>query len=172
MVALKPLAKNDLPILFDWYQDEDLFSLLVGPYIKRSKSEAIDYMQTHWLNADDGQDLRRMIYENDTPVGTVALTCINMNYRSAYLNIFIYPKNKRRKGLGKKAMALILEEGFRKLGLHRIYLDVLSENIPARELYKTIGFQEEGIARDAAIKNGKFVDVVHMSLLEYEFQSL
>lgn len=39
--------------------------------------------------------------------------------------------------------------------VHRILLDVLEENRGALSVYQTIGYQREGIAREALVRNGR-----------------
>ena len=59
---------------------------------------------------------------------------------------------------GKK----LLEEADNKLGLRRIELLVLTDNIPAINLYKKFGFKTEATRKNAAVKDGKFVDEYFM----------
>jgi len=52
-------------------------------------------------------------------------------------------------GLGHSALALILDHAFDKVGAHRLWLDVKPDNARARHLYAALGFEEEGVMRDA-----------------------
>lgn len=49
--------------------------------------------------------------------------------------------------------------------MHRIYLTVLENNKNAYNLYKKIGFKEDGVLRDAIFKNGKYCNLIMMSIL-------
>jgi RimJ/RimL family protein N-acetyltransferase len=60
--------------------------------------------------------------------------------------------------------------GFNTLNLDRIELRVIDNNIRAKEIYKRLGFAEEGRLRRAAFVNGKPVDVMIMGLLREDFR--
>jgi GNAT superfamily N-acetyltransferase len=53
-----------------------------------------------------------------------------------------------RCGAGRFAMEYALRRGFDELGAHRIFLEVLENNAPARKLYERVGFRAEGLYRD------------------------
>lgn len=53
------------------------------------------------------------------------------------------------RGHGRAAIALLLDYAWLVLGAHRVWLDVKPENRRARHLYSALGFEQEGILRDA-----------------------
>ncbi len=61
-------------------------------------------------------------------------------------------------------MRLLVEFAFRDLNLHRVWLRVFRTNAPALKTYAAAGFAREGVMRDAAFVNGRFVDVVVMGV--------
>lgn len=60
-------------------------------------------------------------------------------YLGAVQNVGVLPQY-RGLGLGR-ALVLKSLHGFRSAGLQRVYLEVTGENIPAVELYRSIGFE-------------------------------
>jgi RimJ/RimL family protein N-acetyltransferase len=60
--------------------------------------------------------------------------------------------------------------GFDNLNLNRIFLYVLTENINAQAIYKSVGFQKEGLLRQASFKAGEYKDLLVMSLLREKFE--
>jgi ribosomal protein S18 acetylase RimI-like enzyme len=60
-------------------------------------------------------------------------------YLGAVQNVGVLPQY-RGLGLGR-ALVLKSLHGFRAAGLHRVYLEVTGENVPAVELYRSIGFE-------------------------------
>lgn len=73
------------------------------------------------------------------------------------------------RGYGSEATKLMLEYGFKNLKLHRIQLIVLDLNERAQQVYRKMGFVEEGIQREALLINNKWHNVVLMGILENEF---
>jgi RimJ/RimL family protein N-acetyltransferase len=59
----------------------------------------------------------------------------------------------------------IIEHGVNNLGLQRIWLTVLSSNIPAIKMYEKLGFEFEGTMRNALYKDGEFRNLMIMGLI-------
>ena len=57
---------------------------------------------------------------------------------------------------------------FDELGMNKVSLDVLEYNERAIKTYERVGFRREGIHREDVYKDGRFVNVVRMSLLDRE----
>lgn len=110
--------------------------------------------------------------QDATPVGLTGLSNINLHSRSAEYWIYIGDGSNRRKGLASDATFLLLRFAFNSLALHRVYLQVMWNNAPAMNLYRKLGFFEEGIARDHFFVGGGFMDMVQFSMLENEFRAL
>lgn len=72
------------------------------------------------------------------------------------------------KGVGREAMRQIIRMAFTSYRAHRLWLDVYPENERARRLYRSLGFQEEGVMRDCIVDRGQFRSLILMSLLEGE----
>ena len=76
-----------------------------------------------------------------------------------------------KQGYGSAVLSLLIENAFRQLNAHRLWLDVFPDNSLARALYKNLGFVEEGTLRDSYYFDGHFRSVVIMSILEGEFKN-
>ena len=74
------------------------------------------------------------------------------------------------RGLGRSILKELMRIAFRELGAHRLFLDVYEDNARARHLYESLGFQYEGIMRDAAKRDGQWHDLRLMSILESEYR--
>jgi len=63
-----------------------------------------------------------------------------------------------RKGIGTAAVALIVEFGFKTLGLQRIFASVFEGNIASQKVLEKCGFQLEGTFRKGVFKNNRFLN--------------
>lgn len=72
-------------------------------------------------------------------------------------------------GLGRRMLKELMRIAFRELGAHRLFLDVYEDNTRARHLYESLGFQYEGVMRDAARREDSWCNLRLMSILETEY---
>ncbi len=73
------------------------------------------------------------------------------------------------RGLGRRILSELIRIAFRELGAHRFFLDVYEDNARARHLYESLGFQYEGLMRDAARREDRWCNLCLMSILETEY---
>jgi RimJ/RimL family protein N-acetyltransferase len=70
----------------------------------------------------------------------------------------------RGQGIGTTLIRSALAAA-RTFGLHRVELTVREPNTGAIELYKKVGFEIEGVQRDAVLVDGVYEDVVCMAMV-------
>lgn len=70
----------------------------------------------------------------------------------------------QHKGIGGKLFEQLLQELRNMNRFRKIKLEVVSDNIPAYNLYKKVGFVETGTSRDDFLIDGKYYDVVAMEM--------
>jgi diamine N-acetyltransferase len=75
------------------------------------------------------------------------------------------------KGFGKTALKLIQKRVFEAYQAHRLWLDVFEDNHRARRVYKSVGFTQEGILREAIRRGESYASLILMSMLEQEYFS-
>jgi RimJ/RimL family protein N-acetyltransferase len=104
-------------------------------------------------------------------IGLTRLTETEAETGGAEFDIYIGEKDCWGKGYGTEASRLICRYGFDKMRLHRIDLWVADANTAAIRVYEKVGFVEEGRARDTLRRNGKWHDMLLMSMLEGELRN-
>jgi len=75
-------------------------------------------------------------------------------------------------GYGQEAMRLLLAFGFQELNLYRVQLTVFSYNPRAIRVYEKLGFQREGVFRQALHRDGQRHDMLLYGLLRPEWEAL
>ncbi len=86
------------------------------------------------------------------PVGQVSLYRIDQqSLRAEYGRLMIGDMAARGKGYARIATRLLVQYGFEKLHLREIFLEVKEDNIPAVNLYRSCGFDEN--ARQGGLIN-------------------
>ncbi len=69
------------------------------------------------------------------------------------------------RGVGSALMAALIDLADRWLGLARIELTVWTDNRRAIALYERFGFEQEGLLRGYAFRDGEYVDALAMARL-------
>jgi RimJ/RimL family protein N-acetyltransferase len=100
-------------------------------------------------------------------IGSVYLQNIDKDKKEAEYGVLIGEKEYTGKGLGTESANLIIQYGFEQLGLEKIYLRVLKENLPARRAYEKVGFRNEDRKETILIDTNE-TDVVFMSITRNE----
>ena len=103
-----------------------------------------------------------------TIIGHIGLYDIDIVSKKTELGILIADDNYRGKGYGSKSTQLMVNYAFESLGMHKVTAEVLSENIASIAMFKKCGFSIDGRLRDHVFKNGRYYDVLSMSILENE----
>jgi RimJ/RimL family protein N-acetyltransferase len=101
-------------------------------------------------------------------VGRAALFSVDDLARSGEVGLSVLPGHQG-KGYGRDVLRVLLGYGFRSRNLRRIHLQTLASNEPALRAYRAAGFVEEGRRREHAWVEGRYDDVVLMSVLRPEW---
>lgn len=171
-VRLRAIEREDIPRFVRWMNDPDVieFLLMNSPLSKA--------MEERWFESQlatpphMGQILAIEVLENDewVHIGNTGLHNVETVHSSAEFGIMIGEKAYWNKGYGREALRLILQHGFGNLNLHRIYLYVFENNLRGIRVYETVGFKREGVLRDDVYKNGRYLNVLIMSILRSEWK--
>jgi RimJ/RimL family protein N-acetyltransferase len=102
-------------------------------------------------------------------IGSCGFFSLDGRNRSSEFGIMIGDKSYWNQGYGTEAVRLLVQHGFNTLNLNRIFLRVLENNPRAIRAYEKAGFTHEGRQRQAEFKDGKYINLLVMSILKDEF---
>jgi RimJ/RimL family protein N-acetyltransferase len=171
-IRLRAIERSDLPRFVAWLNDPEV---RMGLAIYQPLSQAQEenwYENTLKLPAQEQPLVIEIeITQGWTPIGNLGLTNLDWHNRSAEVGIFIGAKQYWNQGYGRKAMELLLAHAFAAMNLYRIYLRVHETNARAVHSYEKAGFQHEGRMRSAHFNNGRYIDVLLMSVLQPDWNA-
>lgn len=168
MIALREIARADIPLVNAWRRDRDVLEGLAAPF--RHIDIEVDQQWYDSYLARRGREVRCAIcLPGGEMVGIVSLTGVDTVHRGAEMHIMIGPHDARNRGVGTAATREMLKHAFRDLNLHRLWLTVVCTNEAARRVYTKVGFRHEGTLRDAVYKDGRYLDQWLMAILSTEF---
>lgn len=157
-IILRKMQKEDLDFLMT-EQGRKENSEYVPKQSKKNHMEAIRNSDFLYLMIEAASDLR--------PLGYVILSGIKSSNNSIYLKQIVI--TEKRKGYGRAALRLIENYVFNTLKCHKLHCRVWTYNSKAINLYRSEDFFEEGIIRDCAIKDHRYLSYIVMSMLEDEY---
>ena len=161
---LRALEKNDLNRIQEWLSDKDFTQLLfqgdIPKNLEKIKQDFVD-------NVDTKKDIIFAIVEkeNNEHIGWAGLYEINWLSRNAELRFFIGKKELWNKGFASETVSVLIDYGFDKLNLHRLYGGANLENIGSVSVFKKLGFSEEGVSKEGFFRNGRYYDLIHFGLI-------
>lgn len=168
-VTLRPVEQRDLGLLVEWRNDPRNWAQFFNRFPLSLDQQQAFYSK---LQASATKKLFMICLQGDEPIGTVGLDHLDPTNQSAeFGNMLIGPSEHLGKGYAREAAELLIGFCFRQLNLRRLYLYVFEDNARARTLYEALGFQVEGTLRQAHFAEGRFKNLVLMSLLRDEWPS-
>ncbi len=169
-VYLRPSERSDLPLFVRWLGDAETTRHLS---IHSPISQAMEDKWFEQAVEQQGRDRYHFVIcllEDGRPIGAADLRNIDQENGHADFGIVIGEKDELNRGYGTEALAALCDFGFGQLRLERIALDVYAGNARAQRSYEKAGFVLEGTLRHAHFADGRFIDVLRMSLLRPEWE--
>jgi diamine N-acetyltransferase len=171
LIRLRAIEKEDLPRFVAWLNDPEVRrNLLLYQPLSLAEEEV-------WFRGilERNVDEQPLVIEIKSakgwlPIGNVGLSNINQHDRSAEVGIVIGEKKYWSQGYGSEVMRLMLKHGFEELNLNRIYLHVYETNQRGIRSYEKAGFVLEGHIRQGRFMEGKYIDILLMSVLRSDWK--
>ena len=161
-VYISPMNADDAEIYAKWLNNPE-----ITQYVNLHNSLVSIYGEKEYIENFSNKEFHMCIVKksNDELIGNIALDKIDYKNGTAELGIFIGENDNLGKGYGSEAINLLTNYGFNELRLHTIYLTVLDNNPRAKRAYTKCGFKECGRRHEAMYRNGKYIDVIYMELI-------
>jgi RimJ/RimL family protein N-acetyltransferase len=158
-VQIRLLDKDtDYTKIQEWLKDEAGRWFLLS----RSSSSSKTFLQ---LLEDERNIFGIILLPDSTPIGLMGFLNYDQNNHKAEMRKLIGEEIHRGKGYAKEATMLWIQYGINNLGLRKIYLNTIENNIRNLTLNKELGFQIEGILRKEFVINNEYYDVIRMGYI-------
>ena len=170
-VRLRAVERTDLPKFYEWVNDPEV-TLGLGMYLPMSNADEEKWFEGAQAGDANEKPLAVEVRDGDAwkLIGSCGVFGIDWVSRSAELGILLGDKSIWNKGYGTEVMRLLLRHGFETLNLNRQFLRVYAANARAFRAYVKAGFVEEGRMREGVFKNGRYDDIIVMSVLRSEWK--
>lgn len=173
MISLRELHEKDAPLMLEWMHDSEIQKSfkkdMLNAQIEDTKKFCLSATIPALNDVVSGDSIHMAIVdESDEYLGTISLKNIDFDNMSAEYAITTR-KKVHGKGVAFKATGLILKKAFEELGLHRVYLNVFADNLPAIKLYEKSGFVFEGEFIEHIKRGGEYVNWKWYGMLDRDF---
>ncbi len=159
------LQKKNRRYLGEWLQPQ--------PELLRIENVEKMIAEDHLLcRKGERLDLGIFSIENNHLLGRIALHSVDYGIqRSAGLSYWL-DEDMTGKGVMKEAIATLVSFAFEEACLHRIWLNVINDNLASTALARRLGFKKEGMLRQSLFINGSWRDSTLFAMLEDDYDSL
>lgn len=171
-VRLRALEKSDVSKFYDWVNDPEVTAGLTL-YLPMSTLDEEKWFDSVQQRPQEEKPFAIEIHDGEAwrLVGNCAFFDLDRVAHAGEFGIMIGDKSIWGQGYGTETVGLILHHGFRTLNLNRVSLRVYADNARAIRAYEKAGFVLEGRMRQAVYKQGRYQDVLLMSVLRQEWDA-
>ncbi len=168
-IVVRGFTIDDVPDKVEWINNT-----VNNKYLHYDLPLETEKTRKWYIKNKDREDRIDAVIEVDgIPIGLIGLLQIDKKNKKAEFYICIGKSQYRGKGIALKASRMLVNYGFNKLLLNKIYLFTEVENKPAQNLFSKIGFKEEGILLNDLIYMDRKVDRYVYGLLskDWDYQN-
>jgi RimJ/RimL family protein N-acetyltransferase len=170
-VRLRAIELDDAERAHRWMNDREYTRNLMAryPYSREAEKEWVE-------GASKPLEFGNVRFAIETKdgvhIGFCGLHNARPEDRHAELGIGIGEKEYWGKGYGTDVMMTLVRFAFEQMNLNKVTLGVFEFNERGQRTYRRVGFVEEGRAREEVYKDGRYWDVIRMSILRREWEGL
>ena len=171
-IRFRAVERADLSAFLKWVNDPEVLRG-IGIYLPFSMEDEEEWFEAMRKRSPDEHNFAIEVVNTDSEgdqeqwklIGSCGFFNLDQRNRSTEFGIMIGEKAYWNQGYGTESVRLLCQHGFHTLNLHRIYLRVLETNPRAIRAYEKAGFTHEGRQRQAEFRDGKYIDMLVMSML-------
>lgn len=164
---VRALQESDLAGAYpSWFEDQEVCRYNShGKFVRTA-----DYFRSFLasLNGED-QVAWAICHTADGHIGNISLQGLSFINRNAEFAVLMGDRRHWRKGVALVAGRALLQHGFFKLNLERIYCGTAATNIGMQKLADGLGMVQEGCRRNHLYLDGEWVDMLEYGILKSEF---
>lgn len=172
-IRLRAVERDDLPRFVTWFQDPEVragISLFLPLSLAEEEAWYEDMLKKDPIEHTLAIDVQEG--EKWTHVGACGFLDYEPRFQHIELGVVVGDRSFWDQGIGTDVVRTLLRHAFKTLNLNRVVLQVFETNLRAIQVYKKIGFVEEGRLRQHHFLDGRYIDVIIMGILCEEWKSM
>lgn len=169
-VLLRAIERDDIEILRELINSPEMERRIVGWGFPISKKA-----QESWFeNFKNTPNMIRYTIDHKEfgVVGFTGLKDIDWKNGSVITAGIRILDNVSSKGIASECFKLLLDYCFNELRLNRVQSSTKQNNLPVIKFLTKLGYKEEGILREFEFKNGKYHNLILLSILKSDYDKI
>lgn len=171
-LLLRDFVSEDWHAVYAYHRDPRY--LRFYPRSQSSKLEARSFVErsVFWQYEDPRTryQLAILLPDEERLIGNCGLRMSHPDLQQAELGYELSPEHWGQ-GYATEAARAMVEFGFTRLGLHRIWATCIAENVRSARVLGRVGLRREGRLREAEWMKGRWWDNLLYAILEQEWQT-
>lgn len=164
--AIRPAAPGDAPGIITHFhriteEPGNMTSFSPGEFTRTVDEER---ERIERVLASDNSHMLVAVVDNEVVGVCACFGGVRAHRRTTGLGITIQAA-WRNQGIGTALMEAMIQWARDNPAVHRLDLSVYTHNAHAIHLYRKLGFQEEGVRKEAYFKDGQYLDGLVMAML-------
>ncbi|HXS38194.1 MAG TPA: UDP-4-amino-4,6-dideoxy-N-acetyl-beta-L-altrosamine N-acetyltransferase [Flavipsychrobacter sp.] len=167
-IDLKELTIADIELVRQWRNSEE-----VSKYMYTDAHIAEEEQQKWFekVSADKSQKYWVIEYEG-RKLGLASVYSIKPAFKSCYWAFYLGDTSVRGAGIGSKVEYNVLSKVFDEMNFNKLLCEVFVFNDAVIKMHEKFGFKRESYFREHICKNEQFYDVVGLSMLKKEWDTV
>ena len=160
-VSLEPFTGEHIAATFGWIKDPEFRRL----FLMRGNPEWKEHLSYFDKTLKDSSQAVFAIKADNIHIGNCGLKNISNLDKKAELWIYIGESSMRMKGIGGKALRLLINKAFKEFSLKKIVVHVADFNVGAIKMYEKAGFHRVRLSpEDIDTWSDSGCDILKMAL--------
>ena len=166
-LILKPMDESFISEEYlSWMNDPEVYL-----YLETGGNYSMDELQEYVKQSVKKKTLfwAITIKENGKHIGNIKIDPISQRHGTGEYGILLGDRASWGKGYASEATSGLLNYCFETLGIRKINLGVVKDNVSAVRLYEKLGFKTEGEFEAHGFYNGKYCNTLRMAVFNPAF---
>ncbi|MDP9881581.1 ribosomal-protein-alanine N-acetyltransferase [Variovorax boronicumulans] len=164
-LVLREVTTEDATALLSIHGDPDLMKWFGSdPLPDQQAAEKLVATFVDWQRTGTGTRWGVQLKGHPSLIGTCGLFRWDQRWKRCTTG-YELAQNFHGQGLMREALTAMLHWGFREMNLNRVEAQIHPQNTPSLKLADALGFQREGLLREAGYWGGRHHDLLQYALL-------
>lgn len=169
-LVLKKISKKDLQDYIEWKSQQSYHEYLPSnPKNEKEYKKTLNSILKGYKDTEN-PTLLWGVFLNQKLIGSVSIEDWNYTHKWCEIGWGLNPKYQKQ-GYALESVKCLINHIFNNLDMNRVCISIWDGNSSSKKLAEKLGFVQEGIERNARIKNNKSIDLYCYGLLKQEWNS-